>query len=253
MLTILARIKQSIALHGTFEFPEHFSSKGYLKEHHRGHYLHDLDLGLGSQKFYLLKLPQAKTALDEIFDMKKVRNIADIEQKLLNDKFGMRSNYKENFKEFCKKDEKCPMALGFIRLGSQNTALVLNDKLKESLEITTSGGFYIAPLPANGALLISKKELAADCLKMVAHQNKDRIWCSNEKKKEAILTILGLELPDYYRVVFTDVTIKNDADGIPHAIINTRNEKCTFVGDMCDEDPYEISDLFDNRAYLLGE
>ena len=145
------------------------------------------------------------------------------------------------------------MALGFIRLGAQNVALILNNELKNKLEITTSGGFYIAPLPANGALLLSKVELASDCLKIVAHQSKDRLWCSNEQKKEALLAILGLELPDYYRVVFTDITVEKDADGVPHAIINTRNESCTFVGDMCDEDPNEISDLFDNRAYLLGE
>ena len=229
------------------------SSKGYLKEHHRGHYLHNLDLGLGNQQFYLLRLPEAMTALQTVFGMKKFRSVADIEKKLLNDKFGIKCDYDKKLAALHNMVQKNPMALGFIRLGAQSVALILNDRLKENLGITTISGFYIAPFSATGALILSKKELASDCLKIVAHKSKDRLWCSNEKKKEAILTILGLELPDCYRVVFTDITIENDLDGIPHAIINTRNENCTFVGDMNDEDPYEINDLFDSIAYLLGE
>lgn len=229
------------------------AAQNYLKTYSPGHYLFKKDIGFGEQQGYVLTLPKAKTALDEILDIKKAHSTVDIEKKLLNDKFGIRSDYNKNLNYLTEKEEKHPLALGFVRLGAQSVALILNERLKKELEINTSDGFYIAPLPANGALLLSKKELASDCLKMITHQSKDRLWCSNEKKKAALLTVLGLELPDYHRIVFTDITVKKDADGVPHAIVNVKNENCTFVGDMNENDPDEINDIFDNRAYLLGE
>lgn len=229
------------------------ASKNFIKAYSKNHYLYERDVGFGKQKGYVLMLPKAQTALQEIFDMNKVNSIVDIEKRLLNDDLGIKSSYHEKIKKFTEKKDEPLLALGFIRLGAQNLVLVLNKSLIKELEINVSDGFYIAPIPAKNALLLSKKELTNDCLKMSLHKSKKHTWCSNERKKEAILEVLGIELPVRYRVAFTDIVVERDAYGIPCAMINTMNDFCTFAGEMNSVEPYEIDDLYDPQANLLGE
>lgn len=229
------------------------AAQNYLKTYSPGHYLFAKDIGLGEQKGYVLMLPKVKTALQEIFGMKKVRLIEDIEKKLMNDKLGIKNEYTGNLKNFKKMVDERPLALGFVRLGAQRVALILNERLKKALEVNVSEGFYIAPLQSLGTLILSPKEITYDCLKIVTHKSKDYIWCSNDRKKQAILSILGIELPNRCRMIFTDIAVEKNDCGIPYAVVNTRNKICTYVGDVNEDDPCEINDLFDNRAYLLGE
>ncbi|MBQ3531492.1 MAG: DUF927 domain-containing protein [Oscillospiraceae bacterium] len=229
------------------------ASKNFIKAYSKNHYLYERDVGFGKQKGYVLMLPKAQTALQEIFDMNKVNSIVDIEKRLLNDDLGIKSSYHEKIKKFTEKKDEPLLALGFIRLGAQNLVLVLNKSLIKELEINVSDGFYIAPIPAKNALLLSKKELTNDCLKMSLHKSKKHTWCSNERKKEAILEVLGIELPVRYRVAFTDIVVERDAYGIPCAMVNAMNDFCTFAGEINSVEPYEIDDLYDPEANLLGE
>ncbi len=229
------------------------AAKNFIKTYSKNHYLHERDVGFGRQKGYIFILPKAQTALQEIFDMNEVNSIVDIEKRLLSDDLGIKSDYHEKIRKFTEKKDEPLLALGFIRLGAQNLVLVLNKSLIKELEINVSDGFYIAPIPAKNALLLSKKELTHDCLKMMLHKSKKHTWCSNEKKKEAILEVLGIELPVGYRVAFTDIVVERDAYGIPCAMINTMNDFCTYAGEMNSVEPYEIDDLYDPQANLLGE